>query len=813
MKMITRLSLANMKYHKSKNILIGIAVFLTALLLFLVPTIGKNMIDGQFAVINEVYPRWHALYRGVDEETAAKLAAHHAFGMTGLRSDAGYMVHGEAEIALVFLDEPGLELYNITLASGKLPEQENEIVVSEGILRELGQSGETGDMISVPYQIYRNGGLDYREEREFVISGFLADGEEASETRAYTALVSKAFLEEEIPKDQRGYRFLFQLRDLEAATTDRLEEQILSVAEQFGLGEQNISVNNDYLSANYVDPAFAAGIVIIMLIIVAAGIITIYSIYYVSMGDRVQEYGRLKAIGATRRQIKQLVLREGFAVAGIAIPLGLLVGTVLSRMLFVGFIIGGSEDNLMLELLKEGRFASWYWWIYVLTAVVALGTVYISLRKPMRLAAKISEIEAIRYRNESAGKKKHRKGVRNVTISSLTGIYLAGDKKKSLMTICSMAATGIFLIVTATVLSCTTPRESADSSMYGQYVIMPLIEYNNKEHPEREWSSIQQNNPMTEELRKEIGQIDGVEYVISFSRINSFVEELGGSEGILGVPVECREELLKEITKGSVTYEELCTGNKVIADTDLLYWYPEIELGDRFHITLEDGDETKELEVEIAAFGDYSFGFTNYNYLLMAKEAVDSLGSHNLTYSYHIFAKEDYNEDVAGKLKELVTASELLQFATWQEEYEMWKSALGLTNGCCYAFLGVLGTICIMNMINTMINSVHVRKKEIGVLQAIGMSDRQLTKMLQLEGLFYTMGTLALSIGVGSLLSYPVFLLAKKNGMFGIRNYHYPTEAVVVLCVVLLVIQMVLAWLLGKSVKKEALIERIRFSE
>ena len=45
-----------------------------------------------------------------------------------------------------------------------------------------------------------------------------------------------------------------------------------------------------------------------------------------------------------------------------------------------------------------------------------------------------------------------------------------------------------------------------------------------------------------------------------------------------------------------------------------------------------------------------------------------------------------------------------------------------LTRGACYVFLGILGAICIMNMINTMIHSVHIRKKEIGMLQAVGMS-------------------------------------------------------------------------------------------
>ena len=80
-----------------------------------------------------------------------------------------------------------------------------------------------------------------------------------------------------------------------------------------------------------------------------------------------------------------------------------------------------------------------------------------------------------------------------------------------------------------------------------------------------------------------------------------------------------------------------------------------------------------------------------------------------------------------------------------------------LTRGACYAFLGILGAICIMNMINTMIHSVHVRKKEIGMMQAVGMSDLQLQIMLQLEGIFYTAGTLIVAVGGGSVAGYPVF--------------------------------------------------------
>jgi len=112
-----------------------------------------------------------------------------------------------------------------------------------------------------------------------------------------------------------------------------------------------------------------------------------------------------------------------------------------------------------------------------------------------------------------------------------------------------------------------------------------------------------------------------------------------------------------------------------------------------------------------------------------------------------------------------------------------------------------------------MINSVHVRKKELGMLQAIGMSDAQLMKMLQLEGLFYTAGTLAISVGLGSLAGYPVFLYARESGLMEIRNYHYPVTAAVAVSAVLLLLQIVLAVGIGRSVRKNTLIERIRFSE
>ena len=239
MSMVTEIAVANMKYHKSKNILTGIAIFLTTLLLFLVPTIGMDLIDCQKAAINEVYPTWHALYRNVSEDTAKRLSSHHMIESFGLRSDLGYIAADDANIAMMYMDAQAVEMYQLKLSEGRLPEEENEIALSRGILETLSLSGEIGDTVKIPYQVYRNGSLDFIREKDFVICGFLPDTGESKEQKSYTSLVARAFLNEEIPSDEIGYRFLLQIDTEYAKDTEKIEESIRQLAEQFDISEQD----------------------------------------------------------------------------------------------------------------------------------------------------------------------------------------------------------------------------------------------------------------------------------------------------------------------------------------------------------------------------------------------------------------------------------------------------------------------------------------------------------------------------------------------------------------------------------------------
>lgn len=820
MKMTTRVAYCNMRHYKSKNILIGIAIILTTLLLFVIPSIGKDMVEVNFAVINKIYPTWHALYRNVDESTVMKLAAHHDVKTYGLRSDAGYMNLEDATVSMMYMDRTGMELYKVKLKEGQLPQKENDIVVSKGILEALGQNGKIGDTITVPYQILKDDGLDYTKEKDFRICGFLADNESSKEQKQYTSLVSEAFLKAEIPVEQVKYRFLLQVNGQKGNTTADYTETIQNIARQFGISEDDMNINKEYLAANYVDPATIPVIVGIMLIVVLAGIITIYSVYYVSMNQRVREFGKLKAIGATKRQLRQIVLREGMGVALFAIPIGLLIGTVAVKVVLLQFVEHAKDSNVLIteayKVVAKGEVQLYYWWIYLLAIAVTLCTVYLSLMKPMRMAAKVSEIEAMRYQGGSKRQKSSRKGYQFLNIGRLTKRNLAENKKKSTITIVSMAVTGIFVMMVATVLSCANPMESAKSSIVGQYEISPIVESGNKEHPEYEWAEVQKNNPLNEGLKQQIEELDGVERVDVFTALKVSggpFEEKIGTEFINGVPEEYAEELKKGITEGNVTYEELKSGDKVILDRALLHWYPDIKVGDKLKLNIHDGDNTFQKEIEVAAIGEYGTGLTNYNCLIMAKEGAEKLTINNSSSYFQVIADKDYDEALEASLQAIVDGSGRLQMRTWKNEYDTWENAIQMTRGACYAFIIILAAISIMNLINTMINSVHVRKKELGMMQAIGMSDRQLMKMLQLEGIFYTVGTLIISIGVGSLAGYPLFLYAKRTGMFDISTYHYPVTAAIIIILTLFVTQMLLAIFIAKSVRKDSLIERIRFSE
>lgn len=826
MNIITKTALANQRQNKSKNILIGIAIAITALLLTIVPLVGIGAVNLQFAAINKIYPDFHTMYRFVNETQVAQMKQMDEIETYGVRQDPGQIVSDEYALPMLYYDATAAKLNKLELEEGKMPEGENEIVVSNGLLKALGLSGGIGDTVTLSYQIGTLTELELPKEREFQIVGLMADNEQNEEAKTYGSLVSEAFVKAELPEEQRYYRGYAVFSDIpKHATTEDVKGISTEVGLSCGVEEANIVPNGDYLSANYVDVGIYGAIIVVMGIVVLAGIMTIYSIYYVSMMTKVQEYGKLKAIGATKRQIRKLVFREGFGVAVIAIPCGVLLGAgfgygLLYSIYSFGWAETSAETQIIKEILQNHEAVIVQPWIIGIAVVVSLLTVYCSLLKPMRIAGRITPIEAIRFQGESPKKKKRRKGYRELNIRKLTVSNLVRNKKRTIITIVTLGITSILFMTIATVLNCMDPSVRAQHTVRGDFKVYIESWGGDKAHPERELPQIQKNNPINEAFMEQVRNIDGVLTVEEKWQVDAQLEEASDLDGSMyktslsGISDSNMKELKTSVTEGTIDLEKLKQGNDIILvgqgliKGELKGYHP----GDKVHLYLQDGDRTIEKEYTIMAIANPLRSLVNSSGFVIAEETLQEMLETSGIEGLDITAEKAKHIKVETELSSLISEEEFLELKTFEAAVQEGKEATAFVSSGCYLLLAILGVVSILNLINTMINSVYVRRRELGMLQAIGLSDKQTLRMLQFEGLFYTAGTLLMALGIGNLTGYGCFIYAKNTGFYDIDIYKYPFIPTVILVVAILVVQLLITYLVNADFKKMSLIDRIRFS-
>ncbi|MDY4026935.1 MAG: FtsX-like permease family protein [Enterococcus avium] len=826
MKMINRVALANTKYHKGKNLLSGIAIILTSVLVFLITSIGLGVVNVQNAAVNKVYPTWHAMYRQVSEENMGKIAQHDLIGEYGLRQDVGESVLNKDDFVLIsYLDNGAQKLAKQTFTKGHAPKKGNDAVLSRDALKTLGYpNAKIGDTIKIPIQIYEADGMGLQQEKTFRLTGFSPDIKNQNDEKIFSMLVSKDFMEEVIPKKQRSYRMMIRLNETAATSTDAIKEQVKEIGKNFDVTEDNIVENSDYLFANYIDPTFYSGMAIIVGIILIAGALTIYSIYYVSLINKVQEFGKLAALGATKRQIRQIILRENLIVAGLSIPAGLLIGIAAVKYVFFQLISSISSEQAMTkemhQVLDNGEVSLILPWIVAMTIGVTLLTVILASLKPMRQASKIMPIEAMRYTGQMQGSKKQRKGFIDLNLLRLANANLSRNKKRTMVTIFSLGMIGILFVVISTVFSCMNPKQAARDTIAEDYCMSIASREGDKMRPELKWTVIQQNNPLNNKVINKIKAIDGVEKVEAFQSITGEVPSVKDpgtdkpmSLSIGGISKDQMALINRDIEKGHATYEELNSGDKVIATGYILANYPEIKIGDTLTFKFFDGDRTFEKDMTIIGGGSFAQSVTNFDNFLMSNEAIKKLSKNNLTYYVNIKAAKGKIKTVQSAIENIEEGNELFRLESYEEVLKQWEDTLQLTAGAGYAIMLVLAIVGIMNLINTTIDSILSRKKELGVMQAIGMSNQQMKKMLRTEGFVYAGGIILLVGGLGSILGYLVYLYAESHSLMQIKVYQYPLIQVLLMILLVVIVQLILTYATTTIVNKETVIKRIQASE
>ncbi|HHY0136704.1 TPA: ABC transporter permease [Clostridioides difficile] len=791
----TKIAKSNLKQNKSKSILIIITIILSTLML---SSIGIYIVDaGAYQKENTI--KYSGNYQGilanVDEKQADILGNHADVELTGKMNGVGVeKLEDDSNISLAYMNEDALKLNSFEFIKGKLPSKENEIVLDSGALKALGyKNKDLGEKIKISYNDYKS---DKKIEKEFIISGILKTSEISEAGKYYYAIISESYMRNTRDMSQEDFNIYVKFNDKSNLSIEQAKEKLDKIANDIGLDTINTAVNENYINALKPDMETIMGGVFVGLVIVLSSILVIYNIFYISIVTKVQEFGKLRAIGATKKQIKNIVFKEGFILAGIAIPIGIILGYVLANIIIKSFMDIDVKSSRLPVILS--------------VVVISFISVVLSLLKPMKVASKVSIVDAVRYTGNKISNKSKRKGYKNINLKRLSHANLERNKKRTYMTLASLILSGtIFITVSTALESFDAEKMAREHFPYDIEVRLSGYEMNSDKNPKDNLNILQMDNPLSKDFFNQIKNMEGIKRIESARSVKIGMEDYDVEfkyDLLQSINENDVKSLNKNIIDGKINLERLQTGDEIVITHVDTAKEMGVKAGDKIRLTLYDGDKKikKEFKVQAIAMGVPSFG--------IGKAFIDRTLKYDSTSSLGIYTEEGKYQEIKDSIKKIAKNNGFLETDFIDSRIESNKATISFIKIMGYTLTGIIGVIGFMNLVNTMITSIVTRKKELGMLQAIGLTNKQLVKMLNSEAMYYTSGMMIGSILFGGILGYIAVIFLKKTGL-SYATYSLPIVPILLMIVCILIAQFITTYLIGRSFNKESLIDRVRYSE
>lgn len=817
MKTINNLAWKSLKQNRTRSMLITVSIFLTTMLLAVIATFGMGAARFSSENAGILYGNYYGDFRNVTKEALEKMELHSEFTDIGKQAVLGTVEHKQ-KLYLLYVDETAVSMTNMEnmVEEGTYPQKENELAAQPSFFRLLGLDDfAVGEEVTFRY---RTGMDDAFSPDTFVISGILKEPDTGIKSSSFSACISEEYYEKHVPAGERAYRVYFNLNPSLGLNAERAEWTMKELASECGIPEKNVSPNKSFLSWS-LNPGYEVIVfcVMISILVVFFSVMVIYNIFQVGVVQRVQEYGKLKAIGTTRKQMKQMVLREGMFLSLFGIPAGTAVGYGVGEGIYV-FFSGMRSDMIVTgNMVRPSAFSLP---LLVLTSFLSLFTVWMALKRPMKIVASISPVEAVRYQENSHKNKGIRKGRRQIGVLGMTLASLSGHRGRTLSTVVSMGLSCVLFLVIANLAGNMDAEYDARKEVeHGRFVVQLDTSLLDTAYPENNLDRVLVNNPLSEELLEQIRQIDGVTGISTqktlYADLKAPKEDTEGAKnGLLPIRVAVlnREDfeysLAEGGTLGEFDYDITTAHNGVVYGWGHFMEEEGYSIGLTLELTLWDG--MRKLPWTTVLTG--SFGSLDGK-LAMTEDTFSALGlKGNTTNKVWVDCAPQNAVKVEAALGELLSGTEHLELKSYADALSLSQASIRMMKTCAYSLCLLIGFISFMNMANTIITGIVTRKQEFGILQAIGMTSRQMNRSLVLEGILLTFGTAAVSLAAGLPLGYALFFKAKENGITGLYQYHFPITEVAIMLILLTVLQSSLSYILSHNIKKQSLIDRIRYS-
>ena len=439
-KIIKEMVQGNLKVHKKRNLLLILAITLTTILFTSVLEIGfGGMQSIQETQLKLSGMKADAELRFLDKEQFQKVQNSDLFESVGGRVPIALM-EGETKlpIEIDYLDQAGMEAYYISLEEGKVPENEKEVILSEQALEELGIKKEVGSHVPVSFTLR---GQKYNFDMR--LSGWYKGGPKVN-----FMIVSEAFLEHNPEVAENTYDLDKEILGTYYASvcmknTGNIEQNLKEYAESLGAQTENADgsnyVNvavNPMLYSEDGNTGVGLSIVFFGALFILCGYLLIYNIFDIGVMQDIQEFGIMKTIGMTGKQIKRLMRKQMLFLSLIGIPIGLVIGYGLGALLLPVILKNWEYSEEELTIVQSVHPA-----IFILTVLFVLITVFLSMRRPSKKAARYSAIETTKY--TEVKKKTVEKDIRS--IKNIARSNLQRNKKRTILVFTSLILSIVFV--------------------------------------------------------------------------------------------------------------------------------------------------------------------------------------------------------------------------------------------------------------------------------------------------------------------------------------------------------------------------------
>ena len=678
-----------------------------------------------------------------------------------------------------------IDLMGYGRITGAYPQKENELCVERAFFRCFG----------LPEEVNQTVVLDLDDgERSYTVTGIL---ETENISRIFTVWISETAVEPESP-----YELRFRFAGSQGMEPDQLRADI----EQF-FAEMGIPGDRTFYSSSYfgmVDLYLGNGMEVYAaaLLIAVVCAIVIYNIFYISVMGKMREYGRLKVLGTTPKQLKRVVKRERRFLTAIAIPLGLLCAAGIALIAVPGY--WSWVDNI--------RSAA-------VVSLLTYGTVLIATRKPLAMAGKVSAIEAIRATaySQQQGPVVSRRLHRPLTMPRLALMNFSRNRKKAFVTTLSLGLTGILLLCVSAYANSVDVKEMAQSQFgdRSQY----LLQY--EDFAGREFVEMQKENPLGQTLREKLALLPSVDHITAYSlacvEIPAISAVPGNSEHepfvIRGISQEDMSKMYAGggTLEGTADYRQLLDGDGILvcpAGSALKEIYRvSYQVGDTVTVSCYNGKEKTYTVMGIVQ--DVQIG-SSCHFFILPEEELSVLYPDISDFTGYVNLHTKQDSDQLRRAVFSVVSDQRIAIAGLDDLSAELERGLREELARDYGILVFIFVFSLINLANTLITNLLTRQQEFGVFQSVGMSNRQLSTMLSFECLYYVGITLLITLTLGTACSLVMCQVFDQIGMFGTLTYHFPVLQVLLFGVALLLVQGIFSACAVRYTRRLSLVERIK---